>query len=115
VEYDKVRINGSDFTRVGDGYLLQSEVEEAFSGQGAMHVDRLTTLLEDIVSTADAVALEVVETQTAQLRALRYGPQRQPDSSIRLELGARSVLAQVRDGLHDQMLAIDGFLHRLDG
>ena len=97
---DKVIIQGAEFTRVGERYLLQSEVELALSRAAsgpAPHVERLTTLLEDIVSTADAVALEVVESQSAEPVTTRYELRTVEDRSF--DDPARALLRQVRDGL----------------
>ena len=118
---DKVVIEGAEFTRVGERYLLQSEVEQvlARTRSGAVpHVERLTTLLEDIVNTADAVALEVVEAQTSE-RVVAQQTQRQAEARTvedrSFEDPARSLLRQVRDGLREQVLLIDTFMQRIEG
>ncbi|HZT97540.1 MAG TPA: hypothetical protein VFB34_11970 [Chloroflexota bacterium] len=103
---DKVVIEGAEFTRVSERYLLQSEVERVLEARHvptARHVERLTTLLEDIVSTADAVALEVVEAQARRSEALEA------------ERSARTVLVSVREGLREQMLSIDTYMQRIEG
>jgi len=105
---DKVIIHGAEFTRVADRYLLQSEVEQVLAQARpttAPHVERLTTLLEDIVNAADAVALEVVEAQAERASA----------QTGSLEPAAREVLREVREGLHSQIITIDTFMHRLEG
>lgn len=105
---DKVVIQGAEFTRVADRYLLQSEVEAALAQRSAEplpHLDRLTRLLEDIVNTADAVALEVLESMSLPSTA---------DDSESREGPARVLLQQVRDEMHDQVLAIDSFMQRLE-
>jgi len=106
VAIDKVVIEGAEFTRVSERYLLQSEVERVLEARHvptARHVERLTTLLEDIVSTADAVALEVVEAQARRSEALEA------------ERSARTVLVSVREGLREQMLSIDTYMQRIEG
>lgn len=112
---DKVVIQGAEFTRVADRYLLQTEVELALarSPHPAPHVERLTTLLEDIVSTADAVALEVVEAHVAA--SARTADTPTATSSRETDEPARALLREVREGLHDQIVLIDNFMHRLDG
>lgn len=120
VSIDKVVIQGAEFTRVADRYLLQSEVEQALAHartSPAPHVERLTTLLEDIVNAADAVALEVVEAQSA-VPAVR--PWSGEAGSEKRESGsrdeaARMLLHKVREGLHEQLTLIDTFMQRLDG
>lgn len=113
---DKVVIQGAEFTRVGQRYLLQSEVEQALTRvpTGTVHhVERLTTLLEDIVSTADAVALEVVEAQAAErTTADRLEGRTAGDRSF--QDPARELLRQVRDGLREQALLIDTFMQRIE-
>jgi hypothetical protein len=117
VSIDKVVIQGAEFTRVGERYLLQSEVEQALirlpTGP-APHVERLTTLLEDIVSTADAVALEVVEAQVADRPAPKRFEQRTAEDRS-VDDPARALLRQVRDGLREQVLLIDTFMQRIEG
>jgi hypothetical protein len=109
VSIDKIVIQGAEFTRVADRYLLQSEVEQAFSRRSperVPHLDRLTRLLEDIVTTADAVALEVVESGFAP---------GSPAGAARLGESPRTILRQVRNVLHEQIVVIDNFMQRLDG
>ncbi len=121
VSIDKVVIQGAEFTRVGERYLLQTEVEQALSrvtAGPAPHVERLTTLLEDIVSTADAVALEVVEAQAAERRPAPRYERREEQRTAEdrsFEDPARSLLRQVRDGLREQVLLIDTFMQRIEG
>jgi hypothetical protein len=121
VSIDKVVIQGAEFTRVGERYLLQSEVERALDRLRTApipHVERLTTLLEDIVSTADAVALEVVETQSREVDSERRfdlrGEQRTAEERS-LDDPARALLLQVRDELREQVLLIDTFMQRIEG
>jgi hypothetical protein len=113
VSIDKIVIQGAEFTRVADRYLLQSEVEQAFarrSPERVPHLDRLTRLLEDIVNTADALALEVVESgNLARRRATTQGPAGAIDDS------ARATLLQVRTVLHDQIVMIDNFTRKQEG
>lgn len=111
---DKITIEGAEFTRIAERYLLQSEVEDALSRTRpgtAPHVQQLTTLLEDIVTTADAVALEVAEAQSRAAAA----PAAMPKARVadRTE-GVRQLLRQLRDGLRDQISIIDAFLQRLE-
>jgi hypothetical protein len=115
VSIDKVVIHGAQFTRVGERYLLQSEVELALSRVAsgpASHVERLTTLLEDIVSTADAVALEVAESQA--LEPTRTGHQVRTAEDRSLDDPARALLRSLRDGLREQALLIDTFMQRIE-
>lgn len=114
VSIDKVVIQGAEFTRVADRYLLQSEVEQALARSippQVPHFERLTSLLEDIVSTADSVALEVVEAGAAAVsRAQASGRARgeSPDA-------IRTLLAQIRIHLQEQISLIDSFTQRLEG
>lgn len=104
---DKVVIQGAEFTRVADRYLLQSEVEEALARTASTsvpHLERLTSLLEDIVNTADAVTLEVVESGSVT------APGR--DTGRSSGDPAMTLLKQVRDVLHDQTVLIDNFIYR---
>jgi len=113
VSIDKVVIQGAEFTRVADKYLLQSEVEQALARTmpaPVPHLERLTTLLEDIVSTADAVALEVMESGS-----LTPSSKSQPAAGRAFDDSARALLKHVRDSLHDQIVLIDDFLQRVDG
>ncbi len=108
---DKVVIHGTEFTRVDDRYLLQREVEQALAQSqvgSTPHVQRLTTLLEDIVSAADSVALEVMEAQARDAT-------RSANLSIPTDTAARLLLAEVRDGLREQILTIDTFMQRIEG
>jgi hypothetical protein len=111
---DKVTIQGVEFTRVDGQYLLQSEVEETlqrFRQSPAPHVMRLTSLLEDIVASADTVALQVAE---AQLRE-RIPPTAQRERTNHNTLhAAREILLKVRENLQEQILLIDSFLQQLE-
>ena len=110
---DKVVIQGAEFTRVADRYLLQSEVEQAMATTTPTqvpHFERLTTLLEDIVATADAVALEV-----AELGALVGSRGAAAAASGNTASEAVRVLRQVRDTLQDQIVVIDSFVTGLVG
>lgn len=109
---DKVVIHGAEFTRVADKYLLQSEVEQALDQVSTPypHFERLTTLLEDIVSAADAAALQVMEAQEETQQSAG-----KPESDPRPQDGGRELLGQVREGLREQIVRIDGFMHRLEG
>ena len=111
---DKVVIQGAEFTRVENRYLLQTEVERALARTAPVqvpHFERLTTLLEDIVSTADAVALEVAELSPVSGPGHRWNIDRRHDNSAE----AMNVLRQVREELHGQIVIINSFLNRVDG
>jgi transposase len=68
------------------------------------HLQRLTTLLEDIVSTADAVALHVAETHERK-KPLRLAANRRQET-------ARLVLSEIAQGLRVQAEKIDGLVSR---
>lgn len=98
---DKVVIQGAEFTRVAERYLLQSEVERAMAQApaSAPHLERLTNLLEDIVNAADRIALEVIESSEA---GLAHG--------MTAAGGAPDVLVEIRRALREQITAIDRHL-----
>lgn len=115
---DKIVVEGMEFSHVVDGYLLQSEVEDALKQRQspAPHVNRLTALLEDIVTTADSVALQTVEAHTHG-KPLQTSDTNRPETRNRDEHSgeaAREMLRRVRQNLREQILVIDAFLQRLE-
>jgi hypothetical protein len=98
VSIDKVVIQGAEFTRVAGRYLLQTEVERAMAQQTPFspHIDRLTTLLEDMVRTADEITIAL---------AARSTPSAARDNT-------RDALIRLRQALEQQIAMIDGQLGR---
>jgi hypothetical protein len=101
VGIDKVVIEGAEFTRVGERYLLQTEVERVLSyraGASADYIQSLTQLLEEMVRMANQMTMEIVEVSTDDT------------SHGTFALRERSALLKVRDALREQLSAIEEFL-----
>lgn len=106
---DKVVIQGAEFTRVGERYLLQTEVELALarSSFGSLsHIERLTRLLDDMVAMADRMTVEL---------AGQSGQRQEPVASLTVPGGpdeSRAVLVRLRATLQEQIALIDRHLNR---